>query len=249
MAEDVVLGKNEKMMIRSADSVFLNAKAVFVEYIDVIRSPYFSLLSLLVETNHQLQPPFDINPLLGLDEDGLIAWYYARRNRNFMVDLIAEEFRDSIKSSDVDIFLDKQLAESYELIETSVLLNFHTAINMLTRGEVTVTPKLMIYYPYNNLNIRKDIEELYGENNAVEFVYGDIRDILKDFPNDSTYVFSDITNIAFLEECNKLNYASILIPDDYDYNRDEKGNLLLNIDEYSKDYVFKFNRFLASVDN
>lgn len=247
--ETFELGKDEKMMVFTQDSVFLNAKAVFVEYIDVIRSPYFLLLSLLVDTKHQLVPPFDLSPVINLEEDDLIAWYYARRNRNFMLDLISPDFKDSVKVSDVEDFLNDQLEKNYELVESSVRLNFSTAVDILTRGEVTTTPKLVIYYPYNNPSIRKDIELLYEGNKGIEFAYGDMKDIFREFPTDSTYVFSDITNITLLEECDKLNYSSILVPDDYDYNRDEEGNLLLNLDEYSKDYIFKFNRFLASIDD
>ena len=110
-----------------------------------------------------------------------------------------------------------------------------------------LVPKVLIYYPYENDIIKRDIEKTFL-NPDIQFVSGDISDVLKEVPNDSTYIFSDISNILILEELGKIDMSSIIIPEDYDYNKTEEGEYILDLESMQSDHVFKLNFFLASVD-
>lgn len=238
---------SEKMIIRSSDSVFLNSKCVFVEYIDIIKSPYFLFLYAISSSDDKkiLKEPFDMEPIRNIkDPDELATWYYCRRNQNPLFDLIPDS-RISVTNFDkVDEFIDAQLRENEILITGSSPLNFVEVIKKLMTDSILV-PKVIIWYPYNNPNIRKDIKELF-ENSYVEFVYGDISKCLKDIPQDSTYVLSDITNLIVLEELGKLDMSSILLPVDFKYNLDEEEKSLIDLDQLQNDHIFKINHFVAT---
>ena len=237
---------NEKMMIRSADSVFLNSKSVFVEYIDVIKSPYFLFLYAIMSSDKTvLKEPFDMEIIKNIkDTEELVKWYYCRKNQNPLFDLISDESMATVKFDNVDDFMNKQLEENEVLIKGSSPLNFASVIQKLMTDSILVQ-KVYIWYPYDNRNIRNDIQTLF-QNKDIEFVYGPIDKCLKNIPNDSTYVFSDITNILVLEELEKLDMASILLPVDFAYNLDENDQSLIDLDGLQKDHVFKVNRFLST---
>ena len=238
---------SEKMIIRSSDSVFLNSKCVFVEYIDIIKSPYFLFLYALSSADDDkiLKEPFDMEPIRNIkDPDELATWYYCRRSQNPLFDLIPDE-RISITNFDrVDEFMDLQLKENDVLIKGSSPLNFVNVIKNLMTDSILV-PKVYIWYPYDNPNVRSDIDELF-DNKDVEFVHGDITKCLKYIPEDSTYVFSDITNLIVLEELGKLDMSSILLPVDFRYNLDDKEKPLIDIEQLQNDHPFKVDRFVAT---
>ena len=239
----------EKMVIQSYDSIFLNSKVLFVEYIDIIKSPYFILLTVLSEKEDSgILDPFDISEIKGLPEEKLAEWYYLRKNQNFLLDLISEEKRGDVKTKDVDHFLDKQLRSSYELIKYARPLNFSDVISKVYRNDDLLVKKAIIYYPYDNPNVRRDVEESFPDS-PVEFAYGNILDVLKEIPTDSTYVFSDISKVIALEEADKLDYSSLIIPEDYNYNRDEEGNFIIDFDAYRKGHIYKLNRFYATIED
>ena len=78
-----------------------------------------------------------------------------------------------------------------------------------------------------------------------EILTGDIVDALKKVPDDSTYAFSDITNVNALEYVGKLQYSSIIIPQEYGYNVDD-GKFIIDFDLLRKEAVFKLDQFYAT---
>ena len=222
-------------------------KCEFVEYIDIIKSPYFLFLYALSSSKEDkiLKEPFDTEVIRNIkDPDDLATWYYSRKNQNPLFDLIPED-RISVTNFDkVDEFMDIQIRDNPILIDGSSQLNFVHVIRSLMTDSILV-PKVYIWYPYDNPNVKSDVDKLF-ENKNVEFVHGDISKCLKDISNDSTFVFSDITNILVLEELGKLDMSSILLPVDFKYNLDEDENRLINIEQLQNDHTFKVNYFVAT---
>lgn len=238
----------EKMVIRSSDSVFLNSKCVFVEYIDIIKSPYFLLLYAMSTSKESLKEPFDVSPIRNAKTStDLAEWYYGRKNQNPFIDLIPDDKIGDVDLDKVDELLNHQLEEASSVVKVTTALNFASVIKKLMHSDSILVPKVYIYYPYDNPVIREDVENTF-DNPDIQFVCGDLKEILKNVPNDSTFVFSDITNVLLLEELGKLDMSSIIIPLDYNYNKDENGRFIVDTQTLAKDHVFKLNYFLASTD-
>ena len=242
---------------RSTNGLFLNSKCIFVEYVDIIKSPYFILAWVLSTSKDILKEPFDTGVLNGLDADELAEWYYHRKHQNLLLDLIPNEKYGEVDLDKVDSLLDQQIQDSSALLDSCPLLNFGKALQILCfLNDGLFLPEMQIYYPFKNETIHSDIlgvfENIEGVSEKsqinIKYVYGDIGDVLRNVPDDSTYVFSDISNVLVLEELGKLDYASILIPSEYHYNfDDEDEDYLINFDELAKEHPFKFSTFLASI--
>ena len=241
--------EKEKMKLRAYDGLFMNSKVLFVEYIDVIRAPYLILLKLLVESkleNSGLMEPFDISPIKGLTSEELVLWYYQRRDQNPFVDLIPKEKMSNVRLSDVDAFMERQIKEHPEFVDVAFPLIFSDVITNLFLGDNHIVDRVMIYHPVNNPSIREDVERTFHDN-PVEFVYGDFKDIIKDFElGTATYVFSDVTNIQVLADAGKLEQASILVPAEYSYNFNEDNEWKIDFGAYQKDTIFKLDFFYAT---
>lgn len=239
------------ILMRCDDFIFYNSKAVFVEYVDIIRSPYFSLLYLLSRSTTK-NPLFNTKEISGINIEELRDYYYnKRKNQNPLYDLLDFENGELPQNifEKVDMFTDREITN--DVIRCTNELNFVNVIKNLMYSDSLIAKQVIIYYPYDNPAIKRDVAELFGFNTDIEFRFGTLEEALKDVPTDATYVFSDINNIQILKELNRLNLASILVPMEYGYNyvdpNDKDSELLLDIESYMKEDVFKFDMFLASV--
>lgn len=234
----------EKTFFTSQDEVFLNSQCLFVEYIDIIKSPYFIFLHNLMLYPGQFSTYYELDRFKGYDIEALTEWYLNRKYQNPLMDLLKDEFRDNVPLYALDEFFNNVINDSPELITLSPLLNFSTAIKELGANKTSIVKKIVVWYPYLNDAIKKDIRDNFGDN--IHFVTGDLPEVLKDIPNDSTYVFSDINNISILLDENKLNLSSVVIPKDYKYNYIDNDTLKIDYKKYLDEALFKFNMFNAS---
>lgn len=242
--------KKIKMIPTHDDSVFMNSKSVFVEYIDLIRSPYFYILRGIANSKmSNINSVFDLSKIQGKSDIELIEYYYHRRHQNPLYDL-AKPGADYDK---LDKIMDGTIERDGELLMYSPELNMVDAITILMHTDSLLVKKVFIYYPYENQNIRSDVNTLFGFNENIEFVTGDLDEVLKAVPEDSTYVFSDIMKIETLAKLEKLNLSSIVLPYEYGYNYEHPGdiggNLLLDLDKFRDTSLFKIDFFIASIKN
>ena len=238
--------------------LFFNSKCLFVEYIDIIKSPYFTLSwTISTSTENIFQRPVCCEKLKGVSVDNLVDWYYKRKYQNILLALV-DELTPDISVDDLDRLLDLQIKKSPILLEVSPTLNCADAlIRLCLLNDASLLPEIRVYYPFENDSIRKDIQNIFSgifvPHNGkkwkypdISFVYGDIAEAFKDMPEDSTYFFSEVSNINILEEVGKLDYSSIVIPSDYAYNYNDDGEYLVDIEQLSSEHNFKFFTFSAT---
>lgn len=233
----------EKAKIRAYDGMFLNSKGIFVEYVDIIKAPYFMLLFALIGDG-KVPHPFTISDLRTKSFDDLLEWYYLRNNQNIFIDLLEDEYKDKVRTKDVDRFLDSLITK--DILEVSNLLNFGNVLNKLYLSNPGLSGTVYIWYPFDNKDVIEDIKTAFSGIDKLKILTGDIVDALKEVPDDSTYVFSDASNINVLEEIGKLDFSSIIIPEDYEYNKNQ-GVPIIDYRLLAKDHVFKINKFFATI--
>ena len=237
--------EKEKAKIRAYNGIFINSKAIFVEYIDIIKSPYFMIVVAIAALGKKLPSPFDISPILESEIDDLIEWYYQRTNQNPLLDLLEDDARGRIKLKDIGNFLNNQITE--EILKATNELNFVDVLNRLYIMNPELAGSVFIWYPYENSYIDNDIKLTLNAIDDLVILHGPIEDALKKVPEDATFVFSDVSNINALEEVGKLDYSSILIPIEYVYNYVD-GEYLINFDKLAEDHIFKLDKFMASIE-
>ena len=236
---------HEKAKIRAYNGVFLNSKGIFIEYADIIKSPYFMIIVVLSALGKELPSPFEISPILSKELDELTEWYYMRKNQNPLLDLIEEEASANIKIKDINQYINNQITE--EIVKASNELNMVNVINRLYGLHNELAGIVYVWYPYENAAIDDDIRKTLNSVEHINILHGDIVEALKKVPNDSTFIFSDVSNINALEYAGKLDFSSILIPVDYQYNFVD-GEWLIDFEKLAKDHVFKLNKFFASIE-
>lgn len=216
----------EKKVILTPNTPFLNSQCIFVEYDDIIKCPSFVLLNSLRE-NEIANSIFDFSEVKDLSEEELFEWYQKRKYKNIfknipLTELGKEKFQPP-EGMSVDSFFDSFLYQEYQnisgLVSVNSTLNFAQILPKLF--DSNLVHGVYVYSEVYSDVIKSDLFEMYGHH--IKYVSGDLKSVLKQFkiPNDSTFVFSNIKNILILDEIGKLERSSIIIPDGYGYNLKE----------------------------
>lgn len=234
-------GDEYKPALRTTESVFQNAECLFIQYHDILRCPWFSVMRILKE-----EPP--INKIFLFDEitddiGSQFEWYIHRRDRYFFDSLpSAENVKIDYKALNN---LLRDISEHLLKACPDVLLQLSPviALNILFQ-ETQLVKKVIIWEETGIRNIADDIYRLFPKANRGMFNIKSgvsIYDAIKDAPKDSTYFISDINIIPVLQKEDKLSFSSIILGH-YDYNYDMKTEKLkVDVEALEKENVFKFN--------
>lgn len=239
-----MMQNGEKIYFRSDDMMFQNAHCLFIEYTDIIKSPYFIFLMLMMKNPENFSKYYNMEVFNNYGIEELSEWYIHRKHQNPLVDLITTDVRDNMDTKEFDKFINEQIIAHPLLVEKSPILNLGNSLHELSDE---VVRNIAIWYPYPNKVIEKDVADTFGDK--FKFVTGDLSQILDTIPSDTTYVFSDITNIDLLYEKKKLYLSSIIVPNEYGYNYIDEDTLKINTEEYQKDVVFKLDFFSAVTES
>ena len=244
-------GKNNKIFLAS-DTPFLNSDLLFVEYFDVLKSPYFVFLAASKD-NEVLNQIFDLSEFSDMSTVELYEWYVKRKRFNVFHNLkIREEaYVNMFHSNDKEVMdwiedLAKTSIDSIPNIVTDYELNFDHTLKHIKRDK-KILKRIMIYTPFYSESIYNDIAENYG--NGIEYVYGDLDDVLSDEENkitsNSTFVFSDVSKIYALKNNNLLEFSSVIIADKYGFNYNDYNDDKVKYDliELRKEILFKLDFF------
>ena len=238
-------GKNNKVILTS-NNIFDNAKCMFIEYNDVINSPYYVFLINMIRNNTGISY-FNFNQFNRKSDDlegDVFEWYINRKSINpfyqiglrpVVNELIGpgidyEEKRESF----LDQFLCESLIKNPDVFNSEGYLNFTTSVDRILSINNLVN-KVIIYSEIFYEGISNDIKSLYGS--SVEYVTGDLIEVLNkdNIPKDTTYVFSDINKVYALKDTNRLNNSAILIADKFGYNYNNDGKLILDLSLLGED--------------
>lgn len=235
----------------STDTLFYNSQCLFIEFHDVIETPWFILLYLL-KNNKKLMEVFKINDISSYSLEDILEWYIYRKHRNIFKSLgLQNDVYDNIGDvSDewYDKFLNNCISNLKEIYMVDTKLIFYKSLNILLNDSPGMVKKIIIYSEYNEPGIKYFLDDMVKSSqysSKLEYVYGDFETIIKNIPNDSTYVISDIEKINKIKKANKLYMSSILIVNGlrYNYEIHNKNKLKVDIPEISKDTVFKCSFF------
>jgi hypothetical protein len=238
-------GKPNKL-IYTNNKVFNNSKCMFIEYHDVLRSPYFLFLYYMknIEVFRKI---FDFSPM-GESIEENYEWYINREYFNpFMSLPIEEGFTEKSFKDDTELaiwlneFFNGEYINTNKAFDTTRYeLKFSNTLRAIINKKLLVD-KFIVYSEVVDEVLYKDVRENYGKD--IVIVNGDIEEVLKTVPEDTTYVFSRLTRLLDLQDCNKLNFSSVLIADRYRYNYDDEGKFIINIEDLFKTNLFKIDFF------
>ncbi len=241
---EVVSAANYATMIKNIktqDKMFMNSDCMLVEYYDILKSPWFVLLSVLNQ-NEKLRPILDLDKIVYLDTDSQFEWYCNRKNRNFLLDLALAP----VDKVDYDEIL-KILMRNKIFYEVDSTLNAKNAIDIALRQKQV--KEVVIYSEENDPLIKEDVKRMFEKYKNVKFRCGDFAKVLESIPTDTSYMLSDFNKVITIADSNKLNLASIILPYDFAYNYiiNENGEKVpsINFEYLGKSNLFKLHFFNA----
>ena len=231
------------------DSPFLNSDALFVEFNDVLTSPFFIFI-WQVHDNAYINEIFNFDSFKGKNVSEIYDWYIRRRHRNPLLDIPLREgvFEKIFRNNKKEFinwtweFLYKELDALPEIMQFNSTLNFFESLKIA--APQPMIKQTYVYSEYPSETIKTWLDKNYHLH--VSYVSGDLKEILKEnnITYNSTFVFSDITKINILKEMDLLKFSSILLADKYDYNyKEDNSDYIINIDGYLKETSFKFDCF------
>lgn len=254
--EDIMkeTGKNNKIIL-ATEGVFLNSDALFIEYQDVIKSPFYIFLKMINNSQGRggLDNIFDMSELNGKNDEELYTWYIERDNQNIFKSFSIQEeiFNTSFKQDQGLVnnlcqeLEEKEINDIPELVTQNAWLNFDLVLKNLIgdKNNSDLIKNIYIWHPYYVKSMEEDIHKRYG--NFVKFVYGNMQEALvrNKITANTTFVFSNILHIFDLMQTNLLNYASVIIADEYFYNYNDEMDPIIDFNEVFKEYIFKLDFF------
>lgn len=234
-----------KKVIRTENTLFKNSQCLLVEYSDVLKTPFFLLMSACRQSS-MVGKIFDLSEIKDKSISELYLWYLHRKNfnpyRDFKIITEIENFDDGF----YDYLLKAHLNTSEVYYNTNTELLFSKVLkDLLHSNDSNFLHKVIIYDEFGNSHTEEDVKRLYHSDSiSVSFMTGDFKEVLKQVPNDSSYVLADMTRINDMIEMNRLNYSSILIPYEFDYNIDQDVmSYKVDLEDLEKEYTFKINFF------
>ena len=234
----------ENAVLRGTERFFMNSECVVFEYNDLLGLPWYLFLYAL-RLNDKMKRIFNIEEIEYLSNDELLFWYVSRDHINPLEDLLID--KSMIDSKTLSDFLHTETAKPDALSLYVYPYNDLSMNKFLERLLAeNFAKKIIIWNPVKNKNIEQEINTIFHDRKKIlSFAYGELKDFVPDLSQDITYVFSNIKHVQELLAINRLDFSSIAVPYEYNYNYDKEGNLLLPITEMQKKNLFKFNLFNA----
>lgn len=207
--EDSIMHPSESTKaIITTGNVFDNSGCLFIEYMDTVRAPWYTLSCVL--DIHVLGNLLDVSPVIGYKKNAWKYWYVNRKTQDPFLNFTRKE---GVKETDIIELSHTLLHTNDAIIQASKPLAFYNAIETLEMANVA--QRILMWTDKEYASIRNDIAESFPH---VEYVFGDLKEVLSSVNKDATYVFSNGKHIACLQEMNRLEYATVLLADTYTYS-------------------------------
>ena len=245
--DDIYQNPDAVNIVKTNDGAFINSKAIFVEYNDVIKCPFFVMLNQM-KADSNFNTLFDLDGIKNMNIVELNYWYNNRKHQNIfrcfeLRDKVFDNyFNGSIAEYDefIEDLPENELKTFPDFISYPSYLNFAEILK--TAIETKAVSTVYIYNEFYNEALEQDIKESYP---SARFVYGNLKEVLnnKDISKDTTYVFSDIEKIKCLEETKRLTNVSVLLAEKFGYNYNKDNKYKVDVNEIYSDYLFRMDGF------
>lgn len=220
----------------SPASMFFNSEYIVVEYIDLIKSPYLSLLSV-IRQNTRLHEIIDVEPIKLLELDSLQEWYVNRKHQNFFLDL---SIRPEITKEVWDQIIEDQLKISPRFFQAAKLLPLGGSLKVMKVEKLV--KDILIYYPHHDEYAKSDLERILKE----EFHFYDNFDEVMDIAgNNSTYFLSNVDLIDKMRDKGILKMSSVTVPIEYRYNKKDMTHFKFDFKKLFEEQPFKLSYIQA----
>lgn len=213
-------------------------EVIFIDYEEIIRSPYPAMLKLISSHYQDHYKDFLwMEEFADMDMPNLERLCVQRTKKNIFEFLAKKPFDYDQAIKDLkDKFMD-----IYK--ESPMLMMGESVSRMMSQK---FTKKIYMYTEQYDIRVHIDIQETFKNMNIINYVTGDIEQVIQDLKDVSFYVLKDIDHIPLIFKHDIGDYKEIVLASyGYNYNLDDNGEAQYKIDieALMKEYVFKFASF------
>lgn len=241
---DPVLSREAINVLTGLSTMFVNSECIVVEYVDIINMPYFVWLYMLcLKSNDSYEESFPkLKELSELSPESVLEFYINRENQNIIMDIIPNDVEYDI--DEMNHYLMNQVNKYENCFMTDIELSFVRAIKDIVRNKFA--KKVVFFYPEKCDYVIDDIHSKFGNSNIIDIRFGDFEEIIKDCSLDATYVLSDANKVVMLDDMNRLQQCTVMLPYEYGYNYVDlvKDEFILS-EDYFKEKNIHFTKFSA----
>ena len=211
---------------------------IFITYEDIIKSINPFIISQILQKYKLYYNEFlNLASVENLNKKQLDLFCIRRKDKNIFHTLAKKDF-------DCNTAM-KELAHKFD----DTYLNSELLIIGKTLGFIIpqkFTKKIYIYSKEYDKRIHLDIQMNFKDMNKVNYITGNLIDVINSIEGVTTYIFADIIDVTALLATNKIAYTNILVAN-YGYNYvliNDKLTLRINLEEHMKERIFKFVTFM-----
>lgn len=211
---------------------------IFITYDDVIKSRNPFILNQILQKYKSYYNDFlDLSQIENLNKKQLDLFCLKRQHKNIFHTLAKKEFDCNTAMKEIS---DKY----YDMFIESELLTIGKSLSFILHQKFT--KKIYIHSQEYDKKIHLDIQMNYNDMDKVNYVTGNLINVINTIDGITSYILADIMDVSALLATDKIAYTNILVAN-YGYNFtyiDNKLNLRMNLDDAIKERIFKFATFM-----
>lgn len=163
-----------------------NTDVVFIDYIDIIRSPWAKIFEFIHENKDDLEEFFNIEEI-PTNRRTSLAWSLIRENINGLYDF----GKDDYPFDDILLTAEDQIPDLYE---DSELLEIGNFVDLIASRKTTKA--VYLYTEYYDSRIDYDISSHFTEG-KIHYVYGEFSEII-DEVRPTFFILNDVSQVNAL---------------------------------------------------
>ena len=177
------MGKIENGRFRAYDGIFLNTSAVVIEYHDIIKAPWYSLLQV-ARMSKSMFILEKMKPLIHTSNEELFEWYVNREHRNFLEDL----FPSYVTKEQALTTLNDLMKDPAPWFLPS-MLNFGETLKLMYDSKIVKSNDIYVYAEYDNEYIIIDYKLKNIENEAYKNQLNGYKKYIQDMTGKTVKVY------------------------------------------------------------
>lgn len=211
--------------------IFAGGAGMFIQYHDVVKPVYLYAILKMIVDKESYGLPIDI--ISDMTVPSIIEWYIKRRYINPFRQL---DYQHVIDPQELDIFLSRYLESDNSIYKLAPGLNIQGMMNVYVRQHMNFP--VYIYTKEYESYVKEDCKTIFPGVN-VRYLYGDLRECIRECKQNFTYIFSDIELVKEVSEILIGTCSHVLLASEYRYNySDHCKTLKYDLAELARTHPF-----------
>lgn len=216
-------------------------EVLFIEYNEVVKSPTLFMLKMIRGPLKEIYRDFIyVEFLENKTDEELEIYLLQRKNKNIFLDLAKRPF-------DYEMTYQNLYNKYDDMYLHTPLLKIGSTIDFLSSQKFN--RKIYLYSKEYDPRIEVDIPLSFKEWSKIEYVYGELEDVLERILPVTTFILHDIWLLPRLCYLGKTNLTDIICaryPYNLKYNEElNEFEPIVLVEKYALENVFKFGLFSA----